>query len=210
MADEMYYKHGGRQHGPVTGAELKELAAAGKLLPDDLIWKEGMEKWVPARSVKGLFPPAPTPTTVAAPKRGHANDNVPGNGAPAGKVVPPARTAKSAGVADKTPQTEQPEPLPLPDEDDDGPQPKKTRGGKLTPPSVSQAKGLLDKGKGVWRRLNTPARAGIIGGAVLGGLLVLVIPVLIISSPYFPDDLQLSARHVRRNPGIPSVSDHSL
>jgi len=24
--------------------------------------------------------------------------------------------------------------------------------------------------------------------------------------PYFPDDLQLSARHVRRNPGIPSVS----
>ena len=29
-------------------------------------------------------------------------------------------------------------------------------------------------------------------------------------TPYFPDDLQLSARHVRRNPGIPSVSDHSL
>ena len=24
--------------------------------------------------------------------------------------------------------------------------------------------------------------------------------------PYFPDDLQLSARHVRRNPGIPSDS----
>ena len=26
------------------------------------------------------------------------------------------------------------------------------------------------------------------------------------SFPYFPDDLQLSARHVRRNPGIPSDS----
>ena len=25
-------------------------------------------------------------------------------------------------------------------------------------------------------------------------------------SPYFPDDLRLSARHVRRNPGIPSDS----
>ena len=56
MADEMYYQHGGRQHGPVTGAELKELAAAGELLPDDLIWKDGMEKWVPAKQVRGLFP----------------------------------------------------------------------------------------------------------------------------------------------------------
>ena len=31
-----------------------------------------------------------------------------------------------------------------------------------------------------------------------------------LSTPYFPDDLQLSVRHVRRNPGIPSVSDQSL
>jgi hypothetical protein len=29
-------------------------------------------------------------------------------------------------------------------------------------------------------------------------------------SPYFPDELWFSACQLRRNPGIPGVSDHSL
>jgi len=28
--------------------------------------------------------------------------------------------------------------------------------------------------------------------------------------PHFPDEPRLSARHLRQNPGIPSVFDHSL
>jgi hypothetical protein len=66
MGQEWYYQHNGQKHGPVSGASLKQLAAAGKLQPTDLIWKEGMAKGVPARSVKGLFPAAPAERTAAA------------------------------------------------------------------------------------------------------------------------------------------------
>jgi DNA-directed RNA polymerase subunit RPC12/RpoP len=50
----MYYV-GGQQLGPVTSAQLKQLAATGRLAPSDRVWREGMTKWVPASMVKGLF-----------------------------------------------------------------------------------------------------------------------------------------------------------
>lgn len=69
---EWYYAHGNEQAGPVPSAELKELAAAGELLPDDLVWREGMDQWVTARNVKGLFEaavpkPADTPAEAVEP-----------------------------------------------------------------------------------------------------------------------------------------------
>jgi hypothetical protein len=67
MAQEWYYSQNGQKRGPVSGADLKQLAASGKLQPTDLIWKQGMEKWVPARLVKGLFPPAAPPVGTPAP-----------------------------------------------------------------------------------------------------------------------------------------------
>lgn len=63
MAQEWYYQQNGQKHGPISGADLKQLVVAGKLQPTDLIWKEGMAKWVPARSVKGLFPAAAPSTS---------------------------------------------------------------------------------------------------------------------------------------------------
>jgi hypothetical protein len=63
---EWYYAHGKEQVGPIPSAELKQLAAAGGLLPDDLVWREGMEQWVAARHVKGLFEAAPQPAEVPA------------------------------------------------------------------------------------------------------------------------------------------------
>ena len=58
MADRWYYAHGARRLGPFTARELSGLAAAGKLLPADTVWKEGMEKGVLAEKVKHLFPQA--------------------------------------------------------------------------------------------------------------------------------------------------------
>ena len=75
MPSEWYYSHGGERHGPVSTDQLKEMAAVGKLGPDDLIWKEGMDNWMPAGKVKKLFAhapavaesfaPAPTPARIA-------------------------------------------------------------------------------------------------------------------------------------------------
>jgi hypothetical protein len=60
MADEWYYTNNGQQQGPVTTAALKQLAATQRLQPGDLVWREGLATWVPARSAKGLFAEAPT------------------------------------------------------------------------------------------------------------------------------------------------------
>jgi hypothetical protein len=50
-----YYAQDDREHGPVTGAYIAGMARTGKLRPDDLVWREGMEDWRPARTIKGLF-----------------------------------------------------------------------------------------------------------------------------------------------------------
>jgi uncharacterized protein (TIGR03067 family) len=69
MANQWYYSKNGDKCGPVSSSELKALARAGKLLPTDLVWKEGISSWKPAGKVKGLFPAAPMaiPLFAAAP-----------------------------------------------------------------------------------------------------------------------------------------------
>ena len=51
------YRKDGQQLGPVAAGELKRLAASGGLRPTEEVRKESMSSWVPASSVKGLFPP---------------------------------------------------------------------------------------------------------------------------------------------------------
>lgn len=59
MADQWYYGRKGQQLGPITEAQLRQLAASGQLLQTDSVWKKGMAQWVKADQIKGLFPPAP-------------------------------------------------------------------------------------------------------------------------------------------------------
>jgi hypothetical protein len=40
-----YYAEGGQQAGPVNDAQLEELVRAGKVLPETLVWREGMANW---------------------------------------------------------------------------------------------------------------------------------------------------------------------
>jgi hypothetical protein len=51
-----YITRGDNQSGPFTNSELRRKAATGRLLPTDLIFKDGMSEWVKAKRVKGLFP----------------------------------------------------------------------------------------------------------------------------------------------------------
>jgi hypothetical protein len=52
---DWYYAKGNRQLGPVSSTELKQLSESGRLVPDDLVWREGMVEWIAAGKVKGLF-----------------------------------------------------------------------------------------------------------------------------------------------------------
>ncbi len=69
MAD-WYYAKEGRQHGPVSSSQLRQLASSGQLLPDDLVFREGSSNWVAASTVSGLFPPGGVvPARSSAPSR---------------------------------------------------------------------------------------------------------------------------------------------
>jgi hypothetical protein len=70
MADNWYYATDEKKLGPFSSAQLKELAAAGQLLPSHTVWKEGVEKGVLAARVKNLFPvpkenPPPAPEALS-------------------------------------------------------------------------------------------------------------------------------------------------
>jgi hypothetical protein len=55
MADDWYYAQNNERKGPVPFAKLKAMAADGWLGPDDLVWRQGMSDWIPARDADGLF-----------------------------------------------------------------------------------------------------------------------------------------------------------
>ncbi len=68
MSTEWYYATDGQQHGPVTSADLKGLAASGTITPGSLTWKEGLPEWVSASTATSLFaatPPKLPPASVA-------------------------------------------------------------------------------------------------------------------------------------------------
>ena len=59
MADPVwFYARGEVERGPFTLPQIRALANASKLRPDDLVWKEGMENWTAAREIAELFPQA--------------------------------------------------------------------------------------------------------------------------------------------------------
>lgn len=74
-----YWSENGQQQGPCDSKQLKELARAGRVQPDSLVWKSGMAEWVAASSVQGLFDgvavaaaaaPAPPPVPPVRPASG--------------------------------------------------------------------------------------------------------------------------------------------
>jgi hypothetical protein len=67
-----FYTRDRKPLGPVTFEELQERARARELLPRELVWQEGMARWVEARSVEGLYPvppPLPPPVPIDSPTK---------------------------------------------------------------------------------------------------------------------------------------------
>lgn len=67
MAEQWYYTRNKQQQGPVSPEQLRQLAGAGQIGPSDMVWKDGMEKWMPANQIAGLFPGRHTPVTGKQP-----------------------------------------------------------------------------------------------------------------------------------------------
>jgi amino acid transporter len=96
MSNEWYYAKGNQQLGPVTAAQLKQLATSGQLSPEDLIWREGMANWESAGKVRGLFVAAAQPVAAVAPAA--AASAAPATGATQDyAVAPDASPQRQAG-----------------------------------------------------------------------------------------------------------------
>ncbi|MEN6459576.1 MAG: DUF4339 domain-containing protein [Thermoguttaceae bacterium] len=91
---EWYYARDNKQTGPVSAQELKRLATAGELRPEDLVWREGLTEWSPARNVRGLFDDsAALPTGASGVKIASVmprTTNAPAVGAGQGDISPVA------------------------------------------------------------------------------------------------------------------------
>ena len=67
MPQHWFVERGERREGPLTASQLKQLVSEGKLTPRDKIQKDGMSHFVPAGSVKGLFPVLDAPVRASLP-----------------------------------------------------------------------------------------------------------------------------------------------
>ncbi|WP_306131771.1 DUF805 domain-containing protein [Roseivivax marinus] len=71
---DWYYVKDGAQEGPVTEADLEELARDGIVRGDTLVWRPGLQEWQPAYDhVAGVTPPPVTQRDTSLP------EGVPGN-----------------------------------------------------------------------------------------------------------------------------------
>ncbi len=64
-----YITRGEQRIGPIDASQLKHMAMTEQLAPTEYVWKEGMDQWVQARQVQGLFdgPPVTVPLDDGAP-----------------------------------------------------------------------------------------------------------------------------------------------
>jgi hypothetical protein len=103
-AGNWYYTVSGERRGPVSEAELRQMAAKGSLTPTELVWTDGMKDWTPAAQVSGLFAAAVPMATVvpdAAPAAGEPPmATVVGTPPAAPPPTPTARLASSAVAAE--------------------------------------------------------------------------------------------------------------
>lgn len=112
MTDQWYYWGASAVLGPFSGEQLAALAAAKEILPTDTVWKDGVERGVPADRVRHLFAPAPPSSgeVTAVPAAPHespmAVEPAPtvtpaGADRPRGGVLPQRPAAQSRAVAGK-------------------------------------------------------------------------------------------------------------
>jgi hypothetical protein len=60
VADLWYYTIDGHPKDPVSREELRQLANNGSLKPTDLVWTEGMPRWIRAATADGIFAGVPS------------------------------------------------------------------------------------------------------------------------------------------------------
>ncbi|HET6574114.1 MAG TPA: GYF domain-containing protein [Fimbriiglobus sp.] len=96
LAQQWFVVRGDREEGPYTGRQLKQLAASGKLKPDDQVRRGDVETVRRAKDIKGLFPaPPPVPADADRPARKVGEDDEAMQATAKRKPVVPLASRKS-------------------------------------------------------------------------------------------------------------------
>lgn len=75
MAEQWHYAKDDQRLGPVSGSELRAMAADGRLASDDLVWRGGMSTWTPAGRINGLFPSTAAPPPIPHSSRSRVHQS---------------------------------------------------------------------------------------------------------------------------------------
>ena len=101
MNEQYYINVNGEQQGPFTYEKVQALLCIGEIPEDALLWKEGMETWIPVSQYKAeqeqpkVVPP-PLPTTTAPAVQAPSAQKP---AAPAPEAQGPGQTSYSFGQA---------------------------------------------------------------------------------------------------------------
>jgi hypothetical protein len=170
MAEMWYYTCEGKQMDPVTMKELKRLVGDGTLKPTDMVWKEGMPRWIRASSVQELFP-----DPAGALDKYFTNAKEPERKAPqVTALTAPAGKSSPAGLGSAS------TPAASPPHADDEPQPKRRRSAdsgadedsSRPPRRRPEAKG---SGSSIFIILVVLFGLVVLLGGLFGGVLILVL-----------------------------------
>lgn len=113
--DQWYFERQGKRFGPCSQEKLQQLLAAGQIGADNLVWRNGMPSWVPARTLPELSA-APAPAAAAkspAPPTPAvaAKSPAPPTPAPATKTPAPIQPTAPAPMSPAAPVESASEPV---------------------------------------------------------------------------------------------------
>ena len=171
MAEMWFYTSEGKQMDPVSIKELKRLVKDGALRPTDMVWKDGMPRWIRASSVQELYPD-PTAkldqyfSTPKDDKRPGAPTSPPGSAAAAASSSS-VQSAKGASTASASSQTDE--------EEESRPRVKKRR----TPGNNADDDDQRDSKKSGGSKVGIILALVFGGGLLLAGLAVGIIILIV-------------------------------
>jgi len=86
-----YYADGDRQRGPISDEEFQEMIDRGRLTPETLVWKDGMDNWQPLSNASeaGLVKFSPASATPAS--------GITSVGSPSSPAIPESRNCSQCG-----------------------------------------------------------------------------------------------------------------
>lgn len=90
-----YFAVGDEERGPVTETQIRALIGTGNLTRQDLVWREGMDDWIPAGQIPGLFGKEASAKSATS-KQARKNTAQPTTSAPSIPEIEP-KTASPSG-----------------------------------------------------------------------------------------------------------------